>query len=67
MFPRQTKRTETGVGVGVGLVDSVDGISSSARPTSEALPCFDVEVCMLGVFSLGLSSEVFAGSFLEGN
>jgi hypothetical protein len=32
----------------VGFVDSVDGISSLARPTSEALPCFDVEVCMLG-------------------
>lgn len=48
MFPRQTKRTETGRGVGVGFVDSVDGMSSSARSTSEALPCFDVEVCMLG-------------------
>jgi hypothetical protein len=48
MFPRQTKRTETGVGVGMGFVDSVLGVSSSARPTSEALPFVDVEVCMLG-------------------
>jgi hypothetical protein len=65
MFPRQTKRTETGVGVGMGLVDSVLGVSSSARPTSEALPFFDVEVCMLGYCCVRLSSEVFAGNFLE--
>jgi hypothetical protein len=48
MFPRQTKRTETGFGVSVEFIDSVDGVSSSARPTSEALPCFDVEVCISG-------------------
>jgi hypothetical protein len=66
MFPRQTNRTETGFGLGVEFIDSVDGVSSSARPTSEALPCFDVEVCICGSCCVkvefgGVRGELFGG------